>query len=148
MKIAIGSDHGGVNLKSFLSAHVVTAGHDVIDVGVHDTTSVDYPDIASKVCGMVHEGEVDRAILVCGTGQGMAMAANKFQGIRAAVVSEQFSARMASAHNDARVLCLGERVVGPSLAASCVDAWLTTAFEGGRHGRRVSKIEGTWTDAE
>jgi ribose 5-phosphate isomerase B len=146
MRIAIGSDHGGLHLKTFLTAHLLDQGHDVYDVGTHDTASVDYPDYAQAACKALSSGEADVAVLVCGTGQGMAMSANKFAGVRAAVVSDEFSARMARAHNNADVLCLGERVVGPSLAASCVDAWLATEFEGGRHARRVAKVEGDWQE--
>ncbi|MFM2163011.1 MAG: ribose 5-phosphate isomerase [Pseudomonadota bacterium] len=141
MKIAIGSDHGGFRLKAEVVAHLLGLGHDVEDVGTHDGTSCDYPDVAQVACARLSAGGVDRVILVCGTGQGMAIAANKHPQIRAAVVSDTFSAAMASAHNDAAVLCLGERVVGTGLALACVDAWLGTAFEGGRHARRVEKIE-------
>lgn len=142
MKIAVAADHGGFRLKDTVVAHLLASGHDVVDLGVHDEESVDYPDLAHALCARVVGDEVERGILVCGTGQGMAISANKTPGLRAAVVSDPFSARMASAHNDARVLCLGERVVGASLALECVDAWLSTAFEGGRHARRVGKIEG------
>ncbi|HMV68153.1 MAG TPA: ribose 5-phosphate isomerase B [Myxococcota bacterium] len=141
MRIALGADHGGVHLKDQLIAHLLALGHELQDVGTHDTTSCDYPDKAREACALLLDGEVDRVILVCGTGQGMAMTANKVPGVRAAVVSDTFSATMAAAHNDAQVLCLGERVVGPGLAIACVDAWLTTAFEGGRHERRVAKME-------
>lgn len=144
MRLAIGADHGGVSLKDVLAAHLLTEGHDVVDVGTHDSTSVDYPDIAGTAVGLLLEGDVDRVVLVCGTGQGMAMSANKFAGVRAAVVADTFSASMASAHNNAKVLCLGERVLGKGLAMACVDAWMATTFEGGRHERRVAKIEGTW----
>ncbi|MCB9662683.1 MAG: ribose 5-phosphate isomerase B [Alphaproteobacteria bacterium] len=142
MKIAVGSDHAGLSLKKLIAAHLLANDHDVVDVGTHETTSCDYPDFARRVATLVASGEVDRGVLVCGTGQGMAMTANKVPGVRAAVVSDTFSARMVAAHNDARVLCLGERVVGPGLALACVDAWVATAFEGGRHGRRVAKMEG------
>lgn len=142
MRISLGSDHGGIHLKSTLAAHLVAQGHDVLDVGTHDEASCDYPDFATAVVRHVLEGEAERGILVCGTGQGMAMTANKFSGVRAAVVADTFSARMAAAHNDARILCLGERVVGPGLAIDCVEAWLATGFEGGRHARRVGKLEG------
>ena len=142
MKIAIGCDHGGVDLKDTIAASLLTSGHQVVDLGTHDTTSVDYPDYAVQVAGMVADGDADRGVLVCGTGQGMAMSANKVSGVRAAVVSDTFSASMAMAHNDARVLCLGARVVGPSLALACLNSWLSTEFEGGRHQRRVGKING------
>lgn len=142
MRIALGNDHGGTELKAAIAAHLRELGHEVDDLGTNGSESVDYPDYAKLVAGRVVEGQADRGILVCGTGQGMAMAANKVAGVRAAVVSDVFSSRMASAHNDAKVLCLGQRVVGPGLALACVDAWLETAFEGGRHARRVGKIEG------
>lgn len=141
MKIAIASDHGGLNLRAVLVKHLDAAGHTVVDLGPDDSTSVDYPDYAAKVTGAVCSGDVDRGILVCGTGQGMAMSANKVTGIRAAVVSDTFSAQMAMEHNNAMVLCLGERILGPSLAVACVEAWLGAQFHGGRHERRVSKIE-------
>lgn len=141
MKIAVGSDHAGLSLKRYLAEHLRAGGHEVVDLGTHDTASCDYPDFAHAVARAVVAGEAERGLLVCGTGQGMAMAANKVPGVRAAVVSDTFSARMATLHNDARVLCLGERVVGPGLAVACLDAWLDAAFEGGRHGRRVEKIE-------
>ena len=143
MRIAIGSDHAGVDLKAILSAHLQSAGHTVTDVGPHDTASVDYPDYAHRVTDALVAGDVERGVLICGTGQGMAMSANKVPGVRAAVVSDTFSARMAMLHNDARVLCIGERVVGPGLALALLDAWLGATFEGGRHARRVGKIEGT-----
>lgn len=140
MKVAVGCDHGGVELKDTLVARLLQSGHDVSDLGTHDGASVDYPDYALRVASLIRQGEADRGVLVCGTGQGMAISANKVPGVRAAVVSDTFSATMAMAHNDARVLCLGARVVGPSLALACLDAWLSTEFEGGRHGRRVNKI--------
>ena len=141
MRIAVGADHGGFRLKDQVAAWLVTAGHGVTDVGVHDETSVDYPDVAHEAVALLASGEVERVVLVCGTGQGMAMSANKIAGVRAAVVADVFSAKMASAHNDARVLCLGERVLGVGLALECVAAWLGTEFEGGRHARRISKLE-------
>jgi ribose 5-phosphate isomerase B len=147
MKLALGSDHGGVTLKQHLAALLREAGHEVEDLGTHDTASTDYPDHAARVARAVAEGRAERGVLVCGTGVGMSIAANKVAGVRAAVVTDPFSARMAMAHNDARVLCMGERVVGPSLAAECLHAWLDTAFEGGRHARRVGKIMGLEGDA-
>jgi ribose 5-phosphate isomerase B len=140
MRLALGADHGGVHLKDQLIAHLIPQGYELQDVGTHDEKSCDYPDFAHAACDLLLAGEVERVILVCGTGQGMAMTANKVPGVRAAVVSDPFSARMAAAHNDAQVLCLGERVVGTGLALECVDAWLRTAFEGGRHERRVAKM--------
>ena len=141
MKIAVACDHGGLDLKRDVVAFLQELGHDVADLGTHDGASIDYPDYAKKVCGQLQSGEAERGVLVCGTGQGMAMTANKVPGIRAAVVSDSFSARMAMEHNDARVLCLGQRVLGTSLARECLNAWLDAEFGGGRHARRVAKIE-------
>ncbi|MBX2800278.1 MAG: ribose 5-phosphate isomerase B [Myxococcales bacterium] len=142
MKVAVGSDHAGLSLKAEVIGHLQALGHEVHDVGTHGSESVDYPDFGRQVASMVADGGAERGVLVCGTGQGMAMAANKIPNVRAAVVSDTFSARMAMLHNDARVLCLGERVVGAGLALQLVDAWLGETFEGGRHARRVGKIEG------
>jgi ribose 5-phosphate isomerase B len=141
MRIAIGSDHAGLDLKQAVAAHLAARGHEVVDVGTTSRESTDYPDYAEQVAKRVAAAQVDRGVLVCGTGQGMAMAANKVPGVRAAVVNEPFSARMAMLHNDARVLCLGARVVGEGVALECVDAWIAAAFEGGRHARRVDKVE-------
>ena len=140
MKIAMGADHGGVHLKDELAEQLRAAGHEVVDCGTNGTDSVDYPDFAHQVAQRVASEQVDRGILVCGTGQGMAMAANKVPGVRAGVVSDTFSARMIAEHNDARILCLGARVVGPSLASEIVQSYLGASFEGGRHARRVGKI--------
>jgi ribose 5-phosphate isomerase B len=142
MRIAVGSDHAGLTLKRLVAAHLMSHGHEVLDVGTHDGASCDYPDFAIDVARRVADGEVERGVLVCGTGQGMAMTANKVPGVRAAVVADPFSAKMAISHNDARVLCLGERVVGVGLALACVDAWLSGVFEAGRHQRRLDKMEG------
>ena len=141
MRVAVACDHAGFHLKSELVAHLAARGHEVVDLGVHSTESVDYPDFAVKVAGAVTAGEVDWGLLCCGTGVGMAIAANKVAGVRAAVVSDTFSARATRQHNDANVLCLGERVVGPGLAMDIVDAWIHASFEGGRHQRRVDKID-------
>lgn len=141
MRIVIAADHGGFELKSAIREHLLAAGHEVEDRGVMDATAVDYPELAGPVARDVAAGRFDRGVLVCGTGQGMAMAANKVAGVRAAVVAEPFSARMAAEHNDARILCLGGRVVGPGVALACVDAWLAGTFAGGRHARRVAAVE-------
>jgi len=141
MKLALGADHGGVDLKDELAAWLREQGHEVTDLGTNAHDSVDYPDFAKEVAHRVLSGEADRGILVCGTGQGMAMTANKVPGVRAGVVSDTFSARMIAEHNDARILCLGARVVGPSLAQEIVSSYLGATFEGGRHARRVGKIE-------
>ena len=141
MKVVLGADHGGVALKDAIGEHLRAQGHDVTDVGTHGTTSVDYPDIGRQVAIAVAEERFDRGVLVCGTGQGMAMTANKVSGVRAAVVADTFSAEMAMGHNDARILCLGQRVLGSGLALRLVDVWMAAAFEGGRHSRRVGKME-------
>ncbi len=141
MRIALGADHGGVDLKDILAARLRDAGHTVSDLGTHGGDSVDYPDFGRAVAEAVAKGAADRGILVCGTGQGMAMTANKVPGVRAGVVSDAFSARMIVEHNNAQILSLGARVVGQSLAETLVDAFIGASFEGGRHARRVSKIE-------
>jgi ribose 5-phosphate isomerase B len=139
--VYIGSDHAGIVLKSTLCAHLTAAGHTVVDLGPTDAASVDYPHFAKAVCQKVLDTPEAAGILVCGTGIGMSMAANRIPGIRAALCVNEYLARMTRLHNDANILCLGERVVGQGLAASIVDAFLGTAFEGGRHQRRVDLIE-------
>jgi ribose 5-phosphate isomerase B len=141
MRIAMGADHGGVELKDELAARLREAGHEVIDEGTHGAASVDYPDFARAVATRIAAGEAELGVLVCGTGQGMAMAANKVPGIRAGAVADVFSARMIRAHNDAQIACLGARTIGPSLAGEIVDAFVGAKFEGGRHARRVNRIE-------
>ena len=140
MKIAIGSDHGGIHLKNYLKEYLQGRGWEVLDCGTYTEESCDYPDIAAKLCGEIAQGTVTQGILVCGTGLGMSIAANKCAGIRAAVVTDEYSAVKSKEHNNANVLCLGERVLGTGLAESLVDAWLKTEFAGGRHARRVGKI--------
>ena len=140
MKIIIGSDHGGIHLKEVLKQHLSERGIEVHDAGTYTEESCDYPDIALQVCRAVTAGDGDRGVLVCGTGIGMSMAANKVEGIRAALCGDVFSATMSREHNDANVICLGERVLGPGLAVCVLDAWLDTEFAGGRHARRVNKI--------
>jgi ribose 5-phosphate isomerase B len=140
MKIAVGSDHAGVQLKDHLVARLRGQGHEVADLGTQGTASVDYPDFAAQVARAVAGGSAERGVLVCGTGQGMAMAANRVSGVRAAVVSDTFSARATRGHNDANVLCLGQRVVGYGVAEEIVDVFLATPFEGGRHAGRVAKV--------
>jgi ribose 5-phosphate isomerase B len=142
MKIAIGCDHAAVELKEALFSLLADKGHEVLDFGTRGTGSVDYPDFGEKVGLSVSEGEADRGILICGTGIGMSIVANKIPGIRAALCSEPFSARMSRLHNDANVLVLGGRVTGRNLAEEIVATWLETPFEGGRHARRVEKITG------
>ncbi len=140
MKIAIGADHAGFELKQKVKQHLLDKGLDVQDEGTHSGDSVDYPDFARKVGDAVVQRRADLGVLVCGTGIGMAMAANKVSGIRAANVSNEFEAQMAREHNDANVLTLGARVLDPALACKLVDKWLETQFAGGRHQNRVDKI--------
>ena len=139
-KIIIGCDHGGFELKNEIIAHLEKKGIKVTDVGTYSTDSCNYPDYARKVCERIQSGEFERGILVCGTGIGISIAANKHNGIRAACCSDTFSARMTRMHNNANVLCMGGRVVGPGLACDMVDVFLETEFEGGRHARRVEKL--------
>ena len=140
MHIVTGSDHAGFELKQSLIAHLEALGHTVTDKGTLKKERCDYPDDAASVAGSVAGGEADCGLLVCGTGIGMAMSANKVAGIRAAVVSDVFSARATREHNDANVLCLGERVVGVGLAQDILTAWLSAEFEGGRHQARIDKM--------
>jgi ribose 5-phosphate isomerase B len=140
MRIAIGCDHRGLNLKGAIIELLSQLGHDCEDFGCYDTTSVDYPDIARQAAQALTQGRVQHAILICGTGIGMSIAANKVRGIRAARCQDTFSARRSRAHNDANVLCLGEEVVGEGLAKDIVTAYLSTDFEGDRHARRLDKI--------
>lgn len=138
--VVIGSDHGGLELKSAVSTALRQRGLDVQDLGTDDDGSVDYPDFAEKVAGAVSRGEAACGILVCGTGIGMSIVANKFPGVRAALVTDEFMARMAKEHNNANVLVLGGRVIEAMTACRLVSIWLDTAFEGGRHQRRLDKI--------
>lgn len=138
--IAIGSDHGGFELKEHIKKHLDKIGVKYIDYGTHSEESVDYPDCAKPVCEAVLNNTVDGGILVCGTGIGISIAANKHKGIRAAVCSDAYSARMTKIHNNANVICLGGRVVGRELAFMIVDEWLCAEFEGGRHAQRIAKI--------
>lgn len=138
--VAIGCDHGGYELKKEIIAHLTKKGVEFKDFGTYNGNSVDYPDIAKLVCKSILSGECENGILVCGTGIGISIAANKHKGIRAAVCSDEFSAKFTRLHNDANVLCLGGRVVGPGLACELVDIFLSTGFEGGRHALRVDKI--------
>lgn len=144
MKVAVGSDHAGNELKKVVIALLEGRGFQVEDVGTYSNDSVDYPDFASQVARKVGGGEARFGVLVCGTGIGMSIVANKYRGVRAAVCTSEFEARATRAHNDANVLCLGERVVGIGLGGAIAEAFVDTAFEGGRHERRIQKI----TDAE
>jgi hypothetical protein len=140
MKVAIGADHGGYRLKEDIKGLLEDLGVDYKDFGTHSTESVDYPDVALPVAQSVADGLFDRGILICGTGIGIGIAANKVKGIRAALVHDTFSAHASREHNDANILTMGERVIGPGLARDIVTIWLATDFEGGRHERRVEKI--------
>ncbi len=141
MRIAIACDHAAVALKDKVVEWLEARGHEAVDLGPTDVAAADdYPDYAERVTDEVTAGRVESGILICGTGIGMSLAANKVPGIRAAAATNTFMARMARAHNDANVLCLGARVIGEGLAEEIVEAWLTTSFEGGRHTRRVDKI--------
>ncbi|RJQ08959.1 MAG: ribose 5-phosphate isomerase B [Bacillota bacterium] len=141
MRIAVGADHAGYQMKDELAAYLVDQGHDVQDFGTFSADSVDYPDVALRVARAVALGEADRGLIVCGTGIGTSIVANKVRGVRAALCHDTFSARMARQHNDSNVLCLGARVIGPALALEILTAWLGAGFEaGGRHERRVRRI--------
>ncbi|NLY44175.1 MAG: ribose 5-phosphate isomerase B [Clostridiaceae bacterium] len=138
--IAIGSDHGGFELKEEIKKKLIQEGYEVKDFGTYSPESVDYPDIAKPVCMSILNGECEKGILICGTGIGISIAANKIHGIRAALCGDCFSARMAKEHNDANVIALGGRVLGPGLAWEIVKTWLGVKFQGGRHQTRVDKI--------
>ena len=140
-KIAIGADHAGFKLKEFVKNLLLQKGYEVIDVGTHSEERCHYPEYAKKVAQMVSRGEVKRGILVCGSGIGMSMAANKHHGIRAALCHYAYTATVARGHNDANILCFGERIVGTGVAESIIDAWCAGSFDGGRHCGRVEKIE-------
>ncbi len=140
MRIAIGSDHAGFDLKEEVGNHLRSCGHEVIDLGTHDTASVDYPDFGEAVGKSVSSGDTELGIAVCGSGIGICMAAGKVEGVRAATVHDVTSARLSRLHNDANVMCLGQRFTGVQVALDAVDAFVAGSFEGGRHSRRVDKI--------
>lgn len=141
MKIVMGADHAGYRLKDELKPLIESMGHEIIDVGCHCGDSVDYPDYALEACNKVVSGEADKGILICGTGIGMTIAANKIPGIRCALVHDTFSAKATREHNDSNVLALGERVIGPGLAQDIVSIWLQTEFSNAeRHQNRVNKV--------
>jgi ribose 5-phosphate isomerase B len=140
MKYFIASDHAGVDFKVFVKELFTQKGYEIVDMGPETKERVDYPDFASKVCQEVQKDENSKGILICGTGIGMSMAANKFDGIRAAHCHNEYSAKMAREHNDANILCLGERVTGLGMVEEIIESWLTHSFEGGRHAGRVEKI--------
>jgi len=142
MRIAIGSDHGGFRLKEEIIKVIEKLGHEVTDYGCMCEDSVDYPDYAFEVCNQVVSGKADRGILICGTGIGMSIAANKIPGIRCALVHDVFSAKATREHNDSNVLAMGERVIGPGLAAEIVNVWLSTEFSHQeRHQNRINKVK-------
>ncbi len=140
MKIALGSDHGGYELKENIKKHLEEKGIEYVDCGTDSTESVDYPEFGQKVAETVKKGECERGIVCCGTGIGISISANKVPGIRCALCSDCYSARMSREHNNANVLALGARVIGRDLALEIVDIWIKTEFQGGRHERRVNKI--------
>lgn len=140
MRYVIGNDHCGLDLVAVVKDELEKLGHEVDHIGAFDNKSVDYSDFAKKACDKIIEGTADFAVLICGTGLGMSLSANKIKGIRAACVSESYSARMSRAHNDANVLCIGARVIGSETCRMIVDEFVKTKFEGGRHQRRVDKI--------
>ncbi|WP_018963041.1 ribose 5-phosphate isomerase B [Coprothermobacter platensis] len=140
MRVVIGADHAGYHLKELVKENLIELGHEVIDKGTNSLESVDYPDYAAAVCTDI-EKNGGFGILICGTGIGMSIAANKFPGIRAALAYDLYAAKKARQHNDANVLCLGGRVLGPDIATEIVQTFLNTSFEGGRHLRRIRKIE-------
>jgi ribose 5-phosphate isomerase B len=140
MRIAIGTDHRGFAIRAKVVELVQKLGHDAIDTGTFSADAVDYPDIAADVARRVSHGEVDRGILVCGTGLGMCIAANKFPGVRAAPCHDDLTAEMSRRHNDSNVLCLSADLLGERLIDHMIEIWLNTPFEGGRHARRVGKI--------
>lgn len=142
MRIALAADHAGFDLKEHLEAHLRQAGHDVADLGTHDRESTDYPDWASRVAAAMTAGEAERGLLVCGSGTGMAMAANRHRGVRAVATGDLVTVQLARRHNDANVLALGSRLVAPPLAEVLLEAFLATPFDGGRHQRRVGKLDG------
>jgi ribose 5-phosphate isomerase B len=141
MKVIVGADHAGFELKEYVKELLARWGNEVEDVGAHSGASVDYPDYAQAACRKLLAGEADRAVLVCGSGVGMSMAANRFQGVRAVLCTGLYLARFSRLHNDANVLCLPGRLMGKGLAEEVLKTWLETPFEGGRHERRVKKMD-------
>jgi len=141
MKFYIATDHAGIDLKDYTVELLKEKGHEVIDLGPYSKDRVDYPDYAIKVCEAVLADKSSQGILMCGSGIGMSMAANRHHGIRAALCHDAYTATVARGHNDANVLCFGERVVGKGVAESILDAWIEGSFDGGRHIGRVAKIE-------
>ena len=138
--IAIASDHGGVDLKALLVADLADLDYEVVDLGTDGAASVDYPDYADKLAAALKDGTAGRGVLICGSGIGISIAANRHAHIRAALVHDGFGAKMCRLHNDANVLVLGGRAIGPEVARDCLKIFLDTPFEGGRHARRVDKL--------
>ncbi len=138
--IAIASDHAGYDLKATLAEELVAMGHEIVDLGTDGQDSVDYPDFAKDMTRAIIDGRAERGVLVCGTGVGISIAANRHPGIRAALCHNETTARLAREHNDANVLALGARIVGVEVAKDCLKAFLTTEFAGGRHAKRVAKL--------
>ncbi len=141
MIIGIGSDHGGFELKEFLKKELENLSYQIKDFGCFSLESVDYPDIAIPLCKELQQGSLDRGILICGTGLGMSITANRFKGIRATLCNDLFSAKMSRRHNDSNLLCLGGRIIGKDLAKEILNVWLTEPFDGDRHIRRLNKID-------
>ncbi len=141
MKIAIGSDHGGFSLKEVIKKYLIEKGYEVKDFGCFSEESVDYPDYAKRVAQAVAKGEYSVGVLMCGTGIGISIAANKVKGIRAALCHDGLTARLAKQHNNANIICIGGRTTGVETAKDIVDNWLNSEFEGGRHLRRINKIK-------
>ncbi|WP_326911114.1 ribose 5-phosphate isomerase B [Sedimentibacter sp. MB31-C6] len=140
MKIVLGCDHGGYELKEIIKEHLMKKDYYVIDVGTYNIESVDYPDFGKEAAEAVIRKEADRGIVICGTGIGISIAANKVKGIRCALCTDEYMAKMSRMHNNANMLALGNRVIGSGLALNIVDSWISTEFEGGRHENRVNKI--------
>ena len=138
--VAIAADHGGFDLKSVLVPELRALGFEVLDLGTMNSDAVDYPDMAEKLAAVMRDGRAQRGVLVCGTGIGMSIAVNRHRTLRGALVHDALTARLARQHNDANVLVLGGRILGPELAKDCLKTFFTTAFDGGRHARRVAKL--------
>ena len=140
MKVVIANDHAAVGMKDAVMAHIRGMGHECEDYGAKPDEDTDYPVLAERVARLVADGSADRGVLICGTGVGMGISANKVHGIRAVICSEPYTANFSRRHNDTNILCFGARVVAVDVAKTIVDAWLETPFEGGRHGRRVGLL--------
>jgi ribose 5-phosphate isomerase B len=142
MRIAIAADHAGFSLKELLKGALASGGHEVLDCGAHSSEPCDYPDVAKEAAAAVEDGRAERGVLVCGSGIGMCIAANRFPNVRAVVLHDERDAEMSRRHNDANVACLGARDLPPAAAMPLLERFLTTPFEGGRHARRVAKLRG------